>query len=481
MVEVQNPAPAHCASLPAQNGSEPLPSTAPKTQNSALANSAPSQSGSALDKLDPEARAEYWASLALRHTKGLGVRSICRLVQHFGSAFTALHQVSAWQDAGLSPRKGEALSGQQWRRDARPEWEDARDLDGDILLWTDSRYPACLRELPDAPLLLYTRGDMSLLDNACVGVVGARSCTAEGRNVTYQISRELSHCGVTVVSGLARGIDAIAHSAALHGSGRTIAVMGSGLDVLYPPQNHDLYEAIGKYGLLISEFAPGTRPDTSLFPVRNRIISGLSLGVLVVEAALRSGSLITARLALEQNRTVFAVPGPTSANSSAGCRELIRQGAKSAFAAADILADLLPQLQGVLERFQKEELANAPAHETGTNETKPHASAHAPQPLPTKHSKDAVQIVARAGRGQNPPPKLPSPKKTHNYQPHSLEANLLELLSTKGQSHPDTLLTWLLELPCGAHLEAASLSAQLVLLEVQGLVRRLPGMFYEVV
>ena len=269
---------------------------------------APETAQTALGRLDGAARAEYWAALALRRTKGLGARSICRLLSCFGSAYTAVHNITRWKEAGIPPARGESLAGNAWRREARPEWEDSQDLDGHILLWTDPRYPALLRNVPDAPALLYARGDISLLQNPCVAIVGSRACSRKNLHLSHDIARDLSLCGITVASGMARGIDHAAYVGAMREKGRSIAVLGAGLDVIYPPRHKDLYHAMGETGLLLSEFPPGSQPEGPHFHIRNRIISGLSLGVLVVEAARHSGSLITARLALDQNRTVYAVP-----------------------------------------------------------------------------------------------------------------------------------------------------------------------------
>lgn len=239
------------------------------------------KNGSALDRLNEEQRAEYWAALALRRTKGLGARSVCRLLRHFGSAYAAVYAVPRWREAGLDPQKGASLSGDEWRKEARPEWEDARDLEGDILLWPDPRYPSLLRELPDAPSVLYARGNLDLLLHPCAAVVGSRSCTRSGLAQSAALARELAACGITVVSGMARGIDRAAHEAALEEKGSSIAVLGSGVDVIYPRQCTALYRALCDKGLVLSEFPPGTLPQGPLFPIRNRIISGLSLAVVV--------------------------------------------------------------------------------------------------------------------------------------------------------------------------------------------------------
>lgn len=302
----------------------------------------------ALGALDAASRAEFWAALALSHTDGLGARSRKRLLDAFGSAFEAVRRANGWREAGLREDLIREFRSEKWREPARKEWDATRKLTGTVLLWTDSRYPALLKELPDAPIRLYCQGDMSLLGNPCVSIVGTRTCSREGIRAAQAIASGLAASGITVVSGLAIGIDKQAHLAALDLPGGTIAVLGAGSDVCYPKENDGLRRSIIQRGLLISEYAPGTLPDPRHFPIRNRIISGLSLGVVVVEAALRSGSLITARLALEQNRAVYAVPGGIGSKYAEGCQKLIRDGAQPIFSFSDILSDLSAQLKTLL-------------------------------------------------------------------------------------------------------------------------------------
>ncbi|TAL29653.1 MAG: DNA-protecting protein DprA [Phenylobacterium sp.] len=208
----------------------------------------------------------------------------------------------------------------------------------------DERYPAWLRAIPSPPAVLYCDGLVEPRDRQAVAIVGARQATPHGLRTTETLARELSGAGFTIVSGLARGIDAAAHRAALDAGGRTIAVLGCGLDVTYPPEHARLREEIAGCGAVLTEFPAGTQPKPAHFPQRNRIISGLSLGVVVVEAAEDSGSLITARRALEQGREVFAVPGSIDAPLSRGPHGLIKQGAKLVEAVDDIVEELLPQL-----------------------------------------------------------------------------------------------------------------------------------------
>lgn len=205
---------------------------------------------------------------------------------------------------------------------------------------TDPHYPSLLAEIADPPGILYVQGQVQFLSSLCVAMVGSRAATTYGTRVSFELSRTLASGGVTVVSGLASGIDSAAHRGALAGHGATIGVLGCGLDVVYPRQNRSLYDQIRAQGLLVSEYPLGTRPDPYRFPARNRIIAGLSKGVVVVEAAKKSGSLITAEMALSEGREVFAVPGQINSFKSKGTHWLLQQGAKLVQSAADILEEL---------------------------------------------------------------------------------------------------------------------------------------------
>ncbi len=224
------------------------------------------------------------------------------------------------------------------------------EQEGCTLLAEDNPlYPEPLRQLHDAPPLLFARGDISVLQNPQLAMVGSRNPTVVGRETAREFARTLAASGMTITSGLAMGIDAASHQGALDGGGQTIAVFGTGLDRVYPAKNRELAHTIVEQGgLLLSEYPPGTEPKPANFPRRNRIISGLSLGTLVVEAALRSGSLITARFAAEQGREVFAIPGSIHNPLARGCHQLIRQGAKLVESAQDILEELAPQLRTLL-------------------------------------------------------------------------------------------------------------------------------------
>lgn len=204
----------------------------------------------------------------------------------------------------------------------------------------DPAYPDLLQQIHDPPRRLWVQGDRGFLKGPLVAVVGARECTPYGEKVAYEISKDLAQAGVTIVSGLAFGIDAAAHRGALDGKGRTVAVLGCGIDLMSPSQNTALKERIARDGAVVSEFPPGTQAAPWTFPKRNRIISGLSRGVVVVEAGLKSGSLITADFALEHGRDVFAVPGPVTSLQSAGTNRLIQNGAKLILSARDVLEEL---------------------------------------------------------------------------------------------------------------------------------------------
>lgn len=274
---------------------------------------------------------------------GIGPARFRRLLDYFGDVETAWS--AAFADlviAGLESRVAEAVL--ETRRTAQPlrEIEKIEAAGAQALTWESADYPERLREVDDAPPVLYVLGNIEPQDSWAVAVVGTRRATGYGRAVAAQLSAELTEAGVTLVSGLARGIDTIAHQAAIDAGGRTIAVLGSGVDVMYPHENRGLARRIvdeGR-GAVISDYPLGTQPDAVNFPARNRIISGLSLGVLVVEAGEKSGALITVGFALEQGREVFAIPGPIVSRMSDGPNRLIKNGAKLVTCADDILQEL---------------------------------------------------------------------------------------------------------------------------------------------
>ena len=269
----------------------------------------------------------YW--LALARIDGLGVRSAHKLMAHFGSPQAAyMASLTELESCGLSAQVAQAVFAQVGMRDAEKELEAAIKAGCKLVTLSSDEYPPLLREISDAPLVLYAQGDASLLSRHAVAMVGSRRPSAYGSSVAHRLAGDLAQRGLVVVSGLARGIDSASHRGALEGGGKTIAVLGSGIDIIYPRENKSLAKKIMESGAVISEFPLGTGPTPQNFPIRNRIISGLSLGVVIVEAAEYSGSLITARLALEQNREVFGVPGNITSAQSFGPNHLIKQGAK---------------------------------------------------------------------------------------------------------------------------------------------------------
>lgn len=279
----------------------------------------------------------YW--LALQKVVGLGPIKMQKLIQHFGSAQKVweAHSLDLHEVRGIDKKTVNNFL--QIRKSISPELElkEVQKKGIDILLETDCAYPKILREIYAFPPLLYIKGNLLPQDNNSLAVVGSRKATFYGLHMAEKLSEQLAQAKITVVSGLARGIDTAAHRGALKGGGRTIAVLGCGLDIPYPPENKKLAQQIIEQGALISEFPLQTQPKPCNFPRRNRIISGLSLGVMVVEAAARSGSLITADFALEQGREVFALPGMITSSQSEGTNNLIKQGAKLVQNIADIL------------------------------------------------------------------------------------------------------------------------------------------------
>ena len=230
-----------------------------------------------------------------------------------------------------------------------------KKLGGKIITLKDDAYPKRLREIYDPPALLYLRGELQKEDELAISIVGSRKTSPYGRWITEKISQELARHGVTIVSGMARGIDSLGHLGAILVGGRTIAVLGCGVDVIYPSENRSLFSRIIDHGAVLSEFPMGSPPEGGHFPKRNRIISGLSIGVVVVQASAESGSLITASYALEQGREVFAVPGNVGAEGSRGTHQLIKDGAKLVESSEDILEEILPQWRREREATQKAE------------------------------------------------------------------------------------------------------------------------------
>jgi DNA processing protein len=288
--------------------------------------------------VNPDPGLASWLQLAL--TPGLGPISVQRLLQQFGLPQNALAKTRRELAGHMTPAALAALDSEPVAQAVRRTLAWAAQPGHWIVTLADEGYPRSLLEIPDPPPLLFARGRPELLARPALAVVGSRNATQQGEANAEAFAKALSDAGLAIVSGLALGIDAAAHRGGLAGAGSTIAVLGTGIDVLYPARNAGLAERIAQQGLIISEFALGTAPAAHHFPRRNRLISGLARGCLVVEAALASGSLITARAAADQGRDVFAIPGSIHSPLAKGCHALIKSGAKLVESAEDVLAEL---------------------------------------------------------------------------------------------------------------------------------------------
>ena len=354
--------------------------------------------------------------LALRAVNGVGLVLFQRLVSCFGSpgAVFEASREDLLGVRGVSPAAAQAiLDFRDWDR-MEAQLQRVKGAGAEVLTWDDPDFPSGLRQIPYPPPVLFVQGGIIEEDRVAVALVGTRKPSCYGVKTCRRLAGGLAARGVTVVSGLARGIDTAAHQGALEEGGRTLAVLGCGLDVVYPPENRELYRKIPEAGALITEFDLGARPEAANFPRRNRLISGLSLGVVVVEAGVKSGTNITVRFALDQGREVFAVPGPVDAPGSVGPHSLIQQGAKLVREVKDIL----------------EELPGVTFRPPGTGVKEPGAIRSAPLP------DDPVLAFLGAA-------------------PIQLE-----------------------ELVAATHLAPAEVLSRLTMLEIQGLVRELPGKCY---
>ena len=292
----------------------------------------------------------YW--LAMRRVRGVGPRTARLLLERFGSAEQVFQAREAeLATAGIPRPTAQNIVGFTDFAPLEKELCELPKIGARLIRWTDHDYPVNLRQIADPPPFLFMRGTIAADNPKCVAVVGARAASDAGRRMAQRLGLELAGKGFTVVSGLARGIDSEAHQGALDARGRTVAVLGCGVDIVYPPENRKLAESIIEAGgALLSELPTGTPPIAENFPVRNRLISGMCLGVVIVEAAEKSGSLITARMALEQDRQVFAVPGSPLTGRTRGSNRLLKQGARLVECVEDVIEELAPQLGEVVQR-----------------------------------------------------------------------------------------------------------------------------------
>ena len=309
----------------------------------------------------------YW--LALRRVRGVGPRTCKLLIEKFGPPET-IFKLSPDEVAAAGVPRNTAQNIAQFH-DFEPlekELCELPNIGARLVKWTDADYPPSLRQIADPPPFFFVRGTIELNDAHCIAIVGARTASDYGLRMAQRLGLELAAKGFVVVSGLARGIDGEAHQGALDAHGRTIAVLGCGVDVIYPGEHRKLSEAIvAGGGALISELPIGTQPLAENFPVRNRILSGLCLGVVIVEAAEKSGSLITARMALEQDRQVFAVPGSPLSGKTRGSNRLLKEGAKLVECVEDVIEELAPQMTGSRVAARVPQLPTAPIASTPTS------------------------------------------------------------------------------------------------------------------
>jgi DNA processing protein len=362
-----------------------------------------------------------WLALAL--APGLGPRLAGKLLERlrtpeavFSAALTEL------EACGLPAAVAQEIHSRKPLGSAEAEWNKVNQLGCRLISLRDDEYPSRLKQIYDPPILLYVRGDASVLESFCIAIVGTRHPTPYGNGVAEQLASDLAGHGLTIVSGLARGIDTAGHRGALRcPSGRTIAVLGSGIDVIYPRENRRMFEAIEKRGAIITEFPIGTGPLPENFPIRNRIISGLSLGVVVVEAAQYSGSLITARLAMDQYREVYGVPGNITGKTSFGPNHLIKQGAKLVTNWEDVIDELPTEIRAQL----------VPVETT---------------PVPQSASLWQESLT-------------------------TTQKTLYGLLSTDQPRHVDELLE-------ASGLNSSEVLATLLELEMKGLIRQMPGKYF---
>ncbi len=295
-----------------------------------------------LHKLDLQSPRD--AALCLSMVSGIGPKTYTRLLEEFGSPGDVLEAEPSQllSIPGIGQKLAGEIAGAKEQIDIRPQL-DLCEANGIQIIDRDHDfYPPPLQEIHDPPNILFTKGKFRSADSIAIAIVGTRHATHYGKTIAERLARGLAMSGFTIVSGMARGIDAAAHRGALQSGGRTIAVLGSGLLNVYPPEHKDLSDEIASQGVLVSEMLPNQSPRSGAFPQRNRIVTGLSLGLIVVEAAERSGALISARLAMEQGREVFAVPGPVNSRMSKGCHGLIKDGAKLVESIDDVLEELGP-------------------------------------------------------------------------------------------------------------------------------------------
>lgn len=370
---------------------------------------------------------------------GVGTTLFIRLLSRFGTAAEVLAASESALSEVVGPKLAERIHAYRGVVDVDRQLLQLAQYGANLLTMDDSAYPLRLAEIYDPPLVLFSRGTLTEADHQAVALVGTRKPTAYGARMAHKLAFELAARGITVVSGMAEGIDTAAHQGAMEAGGRTIAVLGCGVDVVYPPSNAELMHRIIQQGAVVSSFEMGIKPSKGHFPFRNRIISGLSMGTVVVEAPMGSGALITARNAAEQGREVYAVPGEAGAYNSRGPHALIREGAKLVETAEDILVELDVE---AINRQPARPVKPAPR------------DVLAPTPPP------AVPV----SRGAVTQAQSPAPPAA-NVTP--LERAVLEVLSSEG--------SFVDEIAAAARMSVSEALSSLTMLELKGLVRQLSG------
>jgi DNA processing protein len=386
----------------------------------------------------------YW--LALRRVHGVGPRTCRLLIDKFGSP-EKIFGLGAEAISAAGVPRNVARSIVEFRDFDPIEKElcELPNIGARLIKWTDADYPPNLRHIADPPPFLFLRGAATLTETNCIAIVGARAASDAGRRMAQRLGLELAAKGFTVVSGLARGIDGEAHQGALDAHGKTVAVLGCGVDVIYPPEHRKLAEAIiAGGGAIVSELPIGSPPLAENFPTRNRILSGLSLGVIIVEAAEKSGSLISARMALEQDRQVFAVPGSPLSGKTRGSNRLLKEGARLVECVEDVIEELAPQLGQITWKAGAESTKSVLLPGVGATLSSPYIAVDLPMTLAQNADTEAPIGVART---------------------------ILDYLTQDKRLHVDSII------------EASGLNAQTVLrllleLELEGRVAQHPGKLF---
>ncbi|MGF1582594.1 MAG: DNA-processing protein DprA [Gemmataceae bacterium] len=421
---------------------------------------------------------EQHSLLTLHLIRGLGAKRIASLVKHFGSAWRASRATALeWSKVPyMSERQANQFLHDLQGIDVDAERKRADEHNVSFCFRHDSEYPKMLGAIEDAPQVLYVRGELLPQDSYAIGIVGSRHCTKYGRTIAERLAYDLSRAGYTIVSGLARGIDGAAHKGAVQAGGRTIAVLAGGLSSIYPPENKDLAQEVQTAGALLTESNMLMEPVRDVFPARNRIISGLCHGVVIVEAKENSGALITARHATAQKRFVFAIPGPVDSGSSAGPHQLIREGATLIREARDILEDLqghYPIPRPIPGQSRQEPSKVIQEVKEVTSELKP-ATEPPVEPSTPKPQENQSSVPDKPRSSVLPSPKTATPLTPPPAPSHNLNGNekrIWDFLDA-GPKYPDEITQEL-------EIEAGQLAFLLSMMELNRVLRKLPGGRYE--